>query len=178
MKTFHKILLIFSVLLLGACGVNPAATPGLSATSAPFTSAPDSTHLGAATAALPGAATPVPARPSAGATATAPGVAPKSTPQPSGSAPAYIQRTLGDQVIQINAQELMTVATASFTLSGQAPAGSVVSVNNDFIVVGSNRVFTFPITLEEGPNLVEVVASNAQGQQVSAEIVVVYDPTP
>lgn len=89
-----------------------------------------------------------------------------------------MQKMLGDQLVQINAQELMTVSTASFNLTGQAPAGSVVSVNNDFIVIGANRGFSFPINLEEGPNLVEVVASNDQGQQVSVEIVVVYDPTP
>jgi hypothetical protein len=104
------------------------------------------------------------------------------TPKPGPSLTPHIvppiQKTLGGQIIQINVQDLQTVTTPGFTLTGQAPPGTVVSANDDFVLVDGSRTFSFELSLQEGPNLVEIVASNAQGQQVSFEWVVVYEPAP
>jgi hypothetical protein len=99
-----------------------------------------------------------------------------SSPTPNVLLP--IQKTLGGQIVQINAQDLQTVTTPGFTLIGQAPSGTVVSVNDDFVLVDGSRTFSFELSLQEGPNLIEIVASNAQEQQVSFEWVIIYDPTP
>jgi hypothetical protein len=103
---------------------------------------------------------------------------PQTDPLPTANVISPIQKTLGGQIVQINVQDLLTVTTPNFTFTGQAPSGTVVSVNDDFVLVDSNRTFSFELSLQEGPNLIEIVASNSQGQQVSFEWVVIYDPTP
>lgn len=100
----------------------------------------------------------------------------KPSASPTANVLSPIQKTLGGQVVQINAQDLLTVTMPSFTLTGRAPSGTVVSVNDDFVVVDSDQSFSFELALQEGPNLVEIIASNPQGQQVSFEWVVIYEP--
>jgi hypothetical protein len=76
------------------------------------------------------------------------------------------------------AAEEMLVATPAFTLEGQAPPGTVVSANQAVLVVGESGRFAVEAPLEEGPNLLEVVASSPQGEEVSFLLTVTYEPPP
>ena len=71
---------------------------------------------------------------------------------------------------------MLTVAQPDFTLSGQAPTGTVVSINDDFMVVGADQKFAFPLKLQEGPNLIEFEASDPQGQSAALNLVINFDP--
>jgi hypothetical protein len=58
--------------------------------------------------------------------------------------------------------------------------GAVVSVSIDDIVeianVDQNGNFSVTVNLEEGPNLIEVVASDQLGNEKSSSIAVIYVP--
>ena len=106
-----------------------------------------------------------PAQPGQGSgpTATAP-----ANGQPSGSAPLSLQ-------IQ-SPQDGAIVNSPQINVSGTASPGEVVSVNDSVIVVGADGKFNAAISLDQGPNLIEVVASNDTGNQTSIELTVIYEP--
>jgi hypothetical protein len=61
-------------------------------------------------------------------------------------------------------------------MTGSAPAGTVISVNDLILIVGIDGQFTATVPLEEGLNLIEVVASNEKGNELSALLTVTYEP--
>jgi len=61
-------------------------------------------------------------------------------------------------------------------MTGSAPAGTVISVNDLILIVGIDGQFTMTVPLEEGSNLIEVVASDEQGNELSALLTVTYEP--
>jgi Glucodextranase, domain B len=77
-------------------------------------------------------------------------------------------------------QDQSTVSTANVTLNGNTIPGAVVSVSVDNNVViadiDQNGNFQTVVTLEEGPNFIEVDASDPLGNQVSANVSVIYAP--
>jgi len=89
-----------------------------------------------------------------------------------------LEQTSGGLTVRLFAEEDVLVPTLPYTLEGQAPAGTVVSVNEAILVVGETATFAVEVPLEEGPNLVEVIASSPQGEEVSFLLTVTYEPTP
>jgi hypothetical protein len=77
-------------------------------------------------------------------------------------------------------QDQSTVSTANVTVSGSTIPGAVVSVSVDSNLViadvDQNGNFQTVVTLDEGPNFIEVDASDPLGNQVSANVSVVYAP--
>ena len=59
---------------------------------------------------------------------------------------------------------------------GMAPANSVVSIDDDILLMGDDGKFKATIPLDEGPNLIEIVASDMDGNEVSQMLAVVYEP--
>jgi len=68
------------------------------------------------------------------------------------------------------------VSESRVKVSGQAPLDAVVSVNDEIVDVNDEGLFEAMVELEEGPNVVEVVASNAGGDETSAVLTVFYLP--
>lgn len=91
---------------------------------------------------------------------------------------AYVDIKLGSQTVRINATDMMSVNTSDFILTGQAPEGTVISANTQFALVGTDQKFAFPLTLVEGPNLIEIEASNSQEQTAAINLVLIFAPTP
>ena len=60
-------------------------------------------------------------------------------------------------------------------VTGQAPAETVISLNEDIFLVADEGVFSIPVTLEEGPNVLELVASNIDGDEIDLILTVVYE---
>jgi len=73
-------------------------------------------------------------------------------------------------------QDEAVVQTAQISVTGQAPVDTVVSVNNEVYVVSADQFFNIPIELEEGPNVLEFVASDIAGNEVSFILTVTYEP--
>jgi hypothetical protein len=65
---------------------------------------------------------------------------------------------------------------ADILVIGEARPGIVLSVNDSLAVADAQGKFSIPIHLEEGTNLLEIIASNEGGDQISATLVVSYLP--
>lgn len=59
---------------------------------------------------------------------------------------------------------------------GATNPDNVVSVGGEVVEVDEDGNFTVVVTLEEGPNVIEVIASNFDGEEVDTLITVIYFP--
>jgi Glucodextranase, domain B len=59
---------------------------------------------------------------------------------------------------------------------GQAPAQAVISINDNVVVASATGQFSTTVPLQEGPNEIDVVASDVEGNEVSTQLIVTYDP--
>jgi len=95
------------------------------------------------------------------------------TPQP-GANPTVASGTLWLNILSPLDQAVVDVA--QIEVVGQAPPGTVVSINDEILVVGPEGQFTTAVTLVEGPNVLEIVASDAEGTEIDTILTVVYQP--
>ncbi len=140
------------------------ATPTAQPTPLPPTATPTPTVAPTATATPVPTSTPVPT-PTLAATAT-PTPAPTATPTPLPAAPLSLKVTAPapDSV----------VTTASVTVKGTTRIDAVVSVNGVLADVDQDGNFAIAVVLDPGPNVLEVIASDFEGSQVSVVLAVVY----
>jgi len=68
------------------------------------------------------------------------------------------------------------VDTPQVDVFGSASAGAVLSINDDIFIVGPDSQFKTTVTLEEGPNLIEIIASDENGNEMSVMLTVIYEP--
>ena len=68
------------------------------------------------------------------------------------------------------------VAVPQVDVWGQAPAEAVISINDDVVVAGATGQFSTTVALQAGPNEIDLVASDVDGNQVSTRLFVTYDP--
>ena len=68
-----------------------------------------------------------------------------------------------------------TVYTADLLVKGQTEVDAVVSVEGVAVEVDEGGNFSTIVTLEEGPNLIEVEASDFEGNEGSVILTVIYD---
>ncbi|HXZ94373.1 MAG TPA: hypothetical protein VEG28_00470 [Dehalococcoidia bacterium] len=62
------------------------------------------------------------------------------------------------------------------TIQGQTLADAMVSINGESVAVDSSGNFSLPVTLEEGPNVFDIIASDQAGDQATAQLIVYYAP--
>jgi Glucodextranase, domain B len=65
----------------------------------------------------------------------------------------------------------------NIVISGQTAPEAVVSINGEVVDVDASGKFSAPVTLEEGPNVIDINATDPDGNEASAEIVVAYSPS-
>jgi hypothetical protein len=68
------------------------------------------------------------------------------------------------------------INTAQVEVIGSAPTGTVLSINDEIILVGDDEQFKAAVSLEEGPNLIEIIASDIDGNESSLLLTVIYEP--
>jgi hypothetical protein len=73
-------------------------------------------------------------------------------------------------------QDNSTVNTAQIEVTGVASPGAVVTVNEIILIAGADGKFSTTVSLDQGPNLIEVVASDDSGSETSVELTVTYEP--
>jgi len=66
------------------------------------------------------------------------------------------------------------VNTGQVEVIGAAPPDTVVTVNDEILIVGPEQEFKVSIPLEEGPNPIEVLASDFEGNEGSVTLTVIY----
>ena len=128
-------------------------------------------------------ATPTPTSPPA-PTATAPPPSPTPTPAadtaptPTPAVAATLTPDAGERLfIEIaEPEDESVVSNETLAVRGSTTADAVVSVNGVVVEVDAHGAFEAIVTLADGPNLIEVVASDLTGAEESRDLVVVYIP--
>lgn len=70
------------------------------------------------------------------------------------------------------------VDTSPLTIRGRTDPAAVVSINGEMVDLDANGNFSFQATLEEGPNIFDIIASDEEGNDVTRQLVVFYSPAP
>ena len=78
-------------------------------------------------------------------------------------------------IVEPVAAETLTT-NATLLVSGRTRVDAVLTVNDTFVDPDVDGMFSTELTLEAGPNIIEVVASIATGEELSAVLVVIYEP--
>lgn len=73
-------------------------------------------------------------------------------------------------------QDETTVSTATVQVKGVTAGDATVDVNGIMVDVGADGAFSTTVTLEQGPNSIQVTASDSQGNESSQIITVIYAP--
>ena len=68
------------------------------------------------------------------------------------------------------------VDIGSVEVTGHTTPDAVVSINGELVEVDGEGNFTIMVVLEEGPNIIEVIASDLEGNEESRTLVIVYVP--
>ena len=148
--TMNK-LLILLILIISACGPTPTVVPSSSATT------PNSPSV------IP-------------ATAVPQDVIPTMIIQPTQTV-VSTPVTLGSLWLQVlSPQDETVINLPQVDVIGSAPAGTVVSINEEILIVGDDQQFKITVSLDEGPNLIEIVASDENGNEMSLLLTVTYEP--
>ena len=74
------------------------------------------------------------------------------------------------------AEEVVFVESPIFVLKARTVIDAAVSVNDDLVDVNEEGILEIELTLEEGPNVVEVVTSLSNGDEKSAVLTIFYLP--
>lgn len=97
---------------------------------------------------------------------------------PAATVDAEIEQATGAlflEMISPDTDELF-VMQSSFEFSGRTTVDALLSVNDRVLEVDEQGRFALSMDLEEGPNVIEVVASNALGEQFDEVLLVIYEP--
>ncbi len=139
------------LLALACTSATPTATP---------TSTPSPTPTATATAIPAPTATSIPT-PTATATATA---------TPEGALPSELFLEITEPADE------SVVSQAAITVRGLTTPDAIVSVGGQTVDVDAQGEFVVEISLEPGPNIIELVASNLEGMEESTLISLIYIP--
>jgi hypothetical protein len=69
-----------------------------------------------------------------------------------------------------------TLRVSPVLVIGRTSPGAVVSVNDAVAIANAQGRFSVSVPLQEGPNVLEVIASDAAGEQVYIILTVLYQP--
>jgi len=122
------------------------------------------------TAACTPTSTAVPGLPSPAATRAAPPV------QPDATALAATEAAGAPWLQVLSPQDEAVVTSQQVEVIGSAPPGSVVTVNDEILIANSEAQFKTRLALEEGPNLIEILASDENGNETSLLLTITYEP--
>jgi len=92
---------------------------------------------------------------------------PQATPVPTTAAPStgfYLELTepTDGSIINIDKVEV----------KGNTIPGAVVSINDEITMADTQGIFTVTIDLEEGPNIIEVISSDEEGNEATTSLTV------
>ncbi len=156
MKSFSVFILVTIALLAAAC------SPVSPVTDQP--AAPEATPTQRPAVAQP---IPVPTEPPAT-------IAPSLIPSP---VPAQVEKTSGPLWIKIlSPLDNSTVHTTEVEIQGLAPSDTVLTINDEIVLVGSDQKFASKVALDEGINVIEVLASDISGNEIFIPLTIYYEP--
>ncbi|MEX2430913.1 MAG: hypothetical protein WD645_03220 [Dehalococcoidia bacterium] len=106
--------------------------------------------------------------------ASTPTMEPSFTPVPTGM-PADPTPAPGEFFLDVIAPaDESVVSTPDVTVQGQTSVDAVVTVNGETVEIETDGTFQQTVTLLEGPNAIEVIASDFDGNEDTAMISIIY----
>lgn len=87
-----------------------------------------------------------------------------------------MEASLGTLTARIFSQSDTTVNVEPYVIQGWTSEEAVITVNDAIFTNPADSYFELPVDLEEGPNLVEVVISDMDGDEVSFTLTITYEP--
>jgi len=75
-------------------------------------------------------------------------------------------------IIQPANQQNFSTHEAKLKIKGQTEEEAKITINGHFVITDSNAKFSYPISLKDGENKIEVVAVDPAGNQTQKEIIV------
>ncbi|MEX0761992.1 MAG: hypothetical protein WD208_03675 [Dehalococcoidia bacterium] len=110
--------------------------------------------------------------PTATAVSSTPTLAPTVTPTPTATPDPTEEFFL---YMEAPGQDEAFVDSEVYEVTGRTTVDALVSVNDTIAQVDEDGRFRVTVSLEEGPNFVEVVASNTAGDQASEILLIIYE---
>ena len=166
------VLLVALVVSLVALACNGAATTEpLAPTQAPAATA-EPTPPANASPASTATATAEPSVEPTGEATPIPTIAP--TPEPTAT-PADAEPELTLELLVPEELEIIT-EESRIELVGSTRVDAIITINDTVVEPDGDGVFSLGVDLEEGPNIIEIVASVASGEQKDLVLVVIYIP--
>jgi hypothetical protein len=108
-------------------------------------------------------------------TATTPALGPAETPTVAPRPPQSPQVVAGSLSLTVLAPvDGSTVSAPGLQVRGTTSPRAVVSVNGELAHVDQNGGFAVTVALDEGPNLIQVIASDRSGAIIEKELVVMF----
>ena len=127
---------------------------------------------------LPSLATPAASAPTPGGAQPLPGDSVSAGETPAMAPPVSGQAGSGTLSLRIlSPADGAVVNTSIVEIVGEAPAGAVISIGDDILIVGEDGQFKHIVALEEGPNVIEILASDASGNEAFVLLGIFYEPT-
>ena len=97
-------------------------------------------------------------------------------PTKSDEIPSYVEYTNGNLWLRLFTPKDGDIVTQEvINVSGQAPVETVISINDGIFLVTDEGSFSIPVMLDEGPNVVELIASNISGDEIELVLTIVYE---
>ena len=92
--------------------------------------------------------------------------------------PTPTRDSLGEFFLDVltPAEAETVVAVSPIVISGRTRADALVTINDEVVPVGLDGTFGLSVSLHEGPNIVEVVASAEGEAQLEAVLAVIHAP--
>jgi len=82
----------------------------------------------------------------------------------------------GVKIYLLSPQEDDVVTSPWVDVVGTASAETVITFNEEITVAGADGFFRARVPLEEGPNEIQCVASDLEGNEVYFSFIVVFEP--
>jgi hypothetical protein len=98
---------------------------------------------------------------------------PPASPEP--ATLSVIPTPVAGLVTILSPEDGAVVNTPYVDVNGLAAPDTVLTLNDEILVVDQSGTFSLQLPLVEGPNQIQIVASDLDGNEVELELVVTYD---
>jgi hypothetical protein len=102
---------------------------------------------------------------------------PQTAPTPVPPAQTASLQAEDDLLLEVTEpQDAIVVKTNKIRVSGTTSPDADVSINDQFVVVDASGRFTVMVSLEQGPNALEVAARDENGNEAFRILTIIYIP--
>lgn len=87
-----------------------------------------------------------------------------------------LEQSSGPLTARIFSAADATINDVPYLVQGQANQEIVVTINDLILLSPPESLFSVPVDLEEGPNLIDIVISDLEGNEVGFSLTITYEP--